>query len=140
MDDPTAFGLYLGCYHEEFEKKLTGAVNGKARGMSYNMQAYLENTVKKYQTLAGPDFKLKYAATPFLTCDDSGGVFAPAATGPGLSVRGAKVASQTKNSVMVRVVGPSAPRPRQNPCLTRPTSSFRRRQSRRIGDSWTPQQ
>ena len=32
---------------------LDGAVKGKVRGMSYNMQAYLENTVAKYQTLAG---------------------------------------------------------------------------------------
>ena len=56
MDDPTNFGLYLGCYPKEFELKLKGATKGKARGMSYNMQAYLENTVKKYQTLAGPGF------------------------------------------------------------------------------------
>jgi len=78
MDDPVNFGLYLGCYHEEFEMALDGAAKGKVRGMSYNMQAYLENTVAKYQTLSGPCFQLKPAATPFLSADDSGGVFAPA--------------------------------------------------------------
>ena len=81
MDDPTSFGLYLGCYHEEFEMKLKGAVKGKARGMSYNMQAYLESTVKKYQALAGPGFQLKPASTPFLTSDEPGGIFAPAGDG-----------------------------------------------------------
>ena len=39
------------------------------------------NTVKKYQNLAGPGFKLNHVATPFLDVGDSGGVFAPAGEG-----------------------------------------------------------
>ena len=49
--------------------------------MSYNMQAYLENTLKTYQNLAGPDFKLKHVATPFLDVGAPVGVFDPAGEG-----------------------------------------------------------
>ena len=73
IEKPTGPGLFLGCVHERFERKVNGRT---VRGFSYNMGSYLRDTVLKYcemvQKLTGTPVNLgtkKQAPTPFLPED-----------------------------------------------------------------------
>ena len=57
MEDPTPFGLYLGCYHETFECDMRGAPDGKARGVVYNCEALLKKCVDRYLELVDCEYE-----------------------------------------------------------------------------------
>jgi len=63
VEDPAALSLYLGCYHEYFERK--DPFGHLVRGRSYNQEDFLRSCIERYQDLSGCK-KLSKAATPFL--------------------------------------------------------------------------
>ncbi len=68
IGETTPMGLYLGCYHDMFER-VNPRTGAKVRVLEYNMESFLRQCVERYKTLSGVT-KLKYAATPFF--DDRG--------------------------------------------------------------------
>ena len=81
MEDPTPFGLCVGCHHETFECEMRGTPDGKAREVVYNCEALLKKCVERYLELAPLGTKLQTVPTPFTTSNNDAGVFAP--SGPG---------------------------------------------------------
>ena len=61
--------MYLGCLQEKGRVRLPG---GRfATTMVYNMEEFLRNAVERYKKLAGPSWKIKTVATPFLEEDQT---------------------------------------------------------------------
>ena len=74
LEEPVPAHLYLGCIHEKRRIPLAGGRSAQA--VVYNMESYLESTVRKYCSLVkelneGKEVKLKTVATPFLPEDHS---------------------------------------------------------------------
>ena len=65
VDDPTPFGLLLGCRHEMGEVKL-GSNGPIVRTMTYNVESYLRDSVGSYLSLLPQGTRLKQVSTPFL--------------------------------------------------------------------------
>ena len=58
----TELDQFLGCKHEHVEKTVNGRL---IRGTVYNMQQFLVQGLADYEKLAGKDFKIEHADTPF---------------------------------------------------------------------------
>ena len=62
-------GMYLGCNVIKQEIRLANGV--MARGIVYDMEAFLRQCVERYLSLAGTKIKLKTAHTPFIAQDNN---------------------------------------------------------------------
>ena len=65
MDDPTPFGLFLGCKHTIHEKTIPGAPR-PVRMMEYDVEGYLSKALDDYCSATGQErAKIKAKPTPF---------------------------------------------------------------------------
>ena len=65
VEDPTPFGLILGCRHEMGEAKL-GPNGPTVRTMTYNVESHLQDSITSYMSLLLQGTRLKNVSTPFL--------------------------------------------------------------------------
>ena len=63
IEDPAPLDLYLGCYHEYFER--TDPDGNVVRGRRYNQENFLRSCVERYLELGGNP-KLTKVSTPFI--------------------------------------------------------------------------
>ena len=84
VEDPTPFGLFLGCRHEIGEVRL-GTNGPKVRTMTYNVESYLQKSLDLYISLLPQGARLKLVPTPFLTTPCGDDINAPFTTGPSLT-------------------------------------------------------
>ena len=83
VEDPTPYGLFLGCKHEIGEITL-GRNGPKVRTMTYNVESYLMKSVEAYLELLPQGTRLKRVTTPFLPTSIGPDICAPTKTGPSL--------------------------------------------------------
>ena len=63
LGDPEPLNQFLGCNHIEEKKQVSGRA---VRGVRYDMSKFLGQCIETYKELAGPEWVLKHADTPFL--------------------------------------------------------------------------
>ena len=80
VEDPTPYGLFLGCRHEIGEVFI-GPKRQRVRTMTYNVESYLQKSVEAYLSLLPQGSKLKKVATPFLSTAVGPNICDPVKTG-----------------------------------------------------------
>ena len=84
VEDPTPFGLFLGCRHEVGEVRM-GKNGPKVRTMTYNVESYLQKSLDSYMWFLPQGSRFKNVPTPFLSTPCGNGVNSPMSTGPSLT-------------------------------------------------------